>query len=215
MDCSPPGSSIHGILQARILGCIAIPLSRGSSRPMDGSQFSCIAGRFFTVWATIIWSTCSYFRNLWCLTPSAPNFRSCEWKTGLESAFHREREEQEVVTVPGVLEEEAGLRSLWKSPTQREEGRPRGIDLTGEGLRATGAFLSSLKSGLLSFALEGGTFTLAWANVSLVPLKPQRLLCRAVGWRIWTVWSQLVTFKPICLFVLIIAQFMNHCLYLL
>ena len=30
MDCSPPGSSVHGILQARILECVAIPFSRGS-----------------------------------------------------------------------------------------------------------------------------------------------------------------------------------------
>ena len=49
MDCSPPGSSVHGLLQARILEWIAIPFSRGSSRPRDGTQVSCIAGRFFTV----------------------------------------------------------------------------------------------------------------------------------------------------------------------
>ena len=35
MDCSPPGSSVHEILQARILECIAVPSSRGSSRPRD------------------------------------------------------------------------------------------------------------------------------------------------------------------------------------
>ena len=33
MDCSPPGSSVHGILQSRILEWVAIPFSRGSSRP--------------------------------------------------------------------------------------------------------------------------------------------------------------------------------------
>ena len=33
MDCSPPGSSVHGILQARILEWVAIPFSRGSSNP--------------------------------------------------------------------------------------------------------------------------------------------------------------------------------------
>ena len=52
MDCSPPGSSVHGILQARILEWIAIPFSRGSSQPRDWTQVSCITGRFFTVWAT-------------------------------------------------------------------------------------------------------------------------------------------------------------------
>ena len=52
MDCSSPGSSVHGILQARILEWGAIPFSRGSSWPRDRTQVSCIAGRFFTVWAT-------------------------------------------------------------------------------------------------------------------------------------------------------------------
>ena len=46
MDCSPPGSSVHGILQ------VAISFSKGSSQPRDWTQISCIAGRFFTVWAT-------------------------------------------------------------------------------------------------------------------------------------------------------------------
>ena len=51
MDCSPPGSSVHGIFQARILEWIVIPISRGSSPPRDQTWVSCIAGRFFTVWA--------------------------------------------------------------------------------------------------------------------------------------------------------------------
>ena len=52
MYCSPPGSSVHGILQARILKWVAIPFSTGSSWPMDWTRVSCIAGRFFTIWAT-------------------------------------------------------------------------------------------------------------------------------------------------------------------
>ena len=48
MDCSPPGSSVHGILQARILEWVAISSSRESSQPRDRTQVSCIAGRFFT-----------------------------------------------------------------------------------------------------------------------------------------------------------------------
>ena len=47
-DCSPPGSSAHGILQARILECVEISFSRRSSRPRNQTQVSCIAGRFFT-----------------------------------------------------------------------------------------------------------------------------------------------------------------------
>ena len=51
-DCSLSGSSVHQILQARILECVAIPFSRGSSWPMDQTQVSCMVGRFFTIWAT-------------------------------------------------------------------------------------------------------------------------------------------------------------------
>ena len=44
-DCSPSGSSVYGILQARTLEWVAIPFSQGSSRPRDWTQISCIAGR--------------------------------------------------------------------------------------------------------------------------------------------------------------------------
>ena len=52
MDCSPPGSSVQGISQARILQWVAISFSRGSSQPRDRTHVSCIAGGFFTIWAT-------------------------------------------------------------------------------------------------------------------------------------------------------------------
>ena len=52
MDHSLPGSSVHGVLQARILGSVAIPFSRGSSQARDWTQVSCIAGWFFAVGAT-------------------------------------------------------------------------------------------------------------------------------------------------------------------
>ena len=51
MDCNPPGSSVHGILLARILEWVAMLSSRGSSQPRDRLQVSHIAGRFFTFWA--------------------------------------------------------------------------------------------------------------------------------------------------------------------
>ena len=50
-DCSPLGSSVHGILQA-ILEWVDISFSRGSSWPRDQTRVSCIAGRFSAVWAT-------------------------------------------------------------------------------------------------------------------------------------------------------------------
>ena len=49
MDFRSPGSSVHGILQARTLECIAISFSRGSSRRRDQTQVSRIAGRRFTI----------------------------------------------------------------------------------------------------------------------------------------------------------------------
>ena len=50
--CNPVDYTVHGILQARILEWVAFSLSRGSSQPRGWTQFSCIAGRFFTSWAT-------------------------------------------------------------------------------------------------------------------------------------------------------------------
>ena len=52
MNCSLPGSSVHGIFHARILEWVAISFSRGSSRPSDQTRVSRIAGRHFTNWAT-------------------------------------------------------------------------------------------------------------------------------------------------------------------
>ena len=58
MDCSPPGSSLHGISQARVMECVAIASSRGSSQPRDQtciSMFPALAGKFFTTSTT--WET--------------------------------------------------------------------------------------------------------------------------------------------------------------
>ena len=52
MDYSLPGSSVHGILQARILEWVAISFSRRSSQPRNRTQVSCNAHRCFTIWAT-------------------------------------------------------------------------------------------------------------------------------------------------------------------
>jgi len=52
MDCSLPGSSLHGILQARVLEWVAISFSRGSSWPRDRTWVSHILGRHLNLWAT-------------------------------------------------------------------------------------------------------------------------------------------------------------------
>ena len=50
--CNSMDYTVHGILQARILEWVAFPSSRGSSKPRDRTQVACIAGGFFTSWAT-------------------------------------------------------------------------------------------------------------------------------------------------------------------
>ena len=62
MDCSLPGSSVHGIFQARILEWVSISFSRGTSRPRNWNQVSLILGRRFTIWATreAVWITTNW-----------------------------------------------------------------------------------------------------------------------------------------------------------
>ena len=63
MDCSPPGSSVHGIFQARILEWVAISFSRGSSRPRDGTCVSCIGRWILYLWALYISSNKIFFNR--------------------------------------------------------------------------------------------------------------------------------------------------------
>ena len=76
MDCSSPSSSVHGILQAGILEWEAISFSSGSSWPRGWTWVSCIAGNFFSIWATRDESKCIYqlmyywrFRFVFILLP--------------------------------------------------------------------------------------------------------------------------------------------------
>ena len=69
MDCSPPGASVMGILQARILEWVAMPCSRGSSQPKDWTQVSHSEGRFFTIWATIYFYQGSTWILEWVVYP--------------------------------------------------------------------------------------------------------------------------------------------------
>ena len=111
MDCSLPGSSGHGILQARILEWVAVPFSRGSSQSRNRTQVSCIAGGFFTNWATReaqIWQevfsfylfffgrryfqfiTASLVHNkprIWQPTHPSAYWLLCLWADGLKTCF--------------------------------------------------------------------------------------------------------------------------------
>ena len=60
---------VHGILQARILEWVAVPFSRGLSQPRDGTQVSCIAGRFFTSWGMLQLLLSRFSHVRFCATP--------------------------------------------------------------------------------------------------------------------------------------------------
>ena len=65
MDHSLPGSSVHGILQVRIVEWVTISFCRASSQPRDQTQVSCIAGWLFTVWATRkAWHSTEIYLNI-------------------------------------------------------------------------------------------------------------------------------------------------------
>ena len=89
---SLPGSSVHGILQARLLEWVAISFSRGSSWPRDRTQVSCIAGRHFNLWATREAYTELYKKDLHdpdnhdgMITDQQPDMLECEVKWALWS----------------------------------------------------------------------------------------------------------------------------------
>ena len=89
MDCSPPGSSVHGILQATILEWIAISFSRGSSPLRDWTWVSLVAGRFFTLPSgksnIRMLSTVNQGRSVYRLPSSFSSFKNTKVKVKLLS----------------------------------------------------------------------------------------------------------------------------------
>ena len=75
MNCTLPGSSVHGVLQARILEWVVIPFSRGSYQSRDGTWVSHIASRFFTIWTTREPQKCKMYHQLiekyWLISKNA------------------------------------------------------------------------------------------------------------------------------------------------
>ena len=130
MDCSPLGSSIHGILQARILEWVAISFSRGSSRPRDWIQTFHIAGRCFNLWVTRealirgIYAMAAHSSTLawkipWTEEPGALQSMGWlrvghDWATSL-SHFTFIHWEEEMATHSSVL--------AWRIPGTGEPGR--------------------------------------------------------------------------------------------
>ena len=102
MDCSLPGSSVPGILPARVLEWVAMSSSRGSSQPRDWTQVSCIAGRSFIVWDTREahpQSSQSAFTTV-CLTLYTPKAPS---SSGRILWAHYALSRPDVAPLPGML----------------------------------------------------------------------------------------------------------------
>ena len=121
-DCSPPGASVHGFLQARILGWVAIPFSRGSSQPRDRTWVSSIVGGFFTVCATReavryqLTLRLEHGMSLWvCLVLIAGSVlgrRDDQKEVGGDNDQRAE---------DGVMEEGARSQGVWAAPRNRRE----------------------------------------------------------------------------------------------
>ena len=87
MDCSLPGSSVHGILQARILEWVAIPFSRGASQPRNRTWVSHIASRLFTdcatreeIWKVGLWHRGVLRKHLGCFSHSMEDKTGWDWR---------------------------------------------------------------------------------------------------------------------------------------
>ena len=84
MDYSLPGSSIHGIFQARVLEWVVFHFSRESSQPRDRTQVSRIASGFFTIWATrdfknIGMGSLSLLRQIFLMQELSWGILHCRW----------------------------------------------------------------------------------------------------------------------------------------
>ena len=91
VDCSLPGSSVHGIFQAIVLEWIAISFSSGSSQPRDWTQVSCIVVRRFTIWATreVDWGNSLLRSSLtFSLLSQKPQTWGLSRRTGGRWSFH-------------------------------------------------------------------------------------------------------------------------------
>jgi len=114
MNCGLPGSTVHRILQARIVEWIAIPFSRDSSWPRDQIQVSCSTGRFFTIWTTReVQIRCNFSKNykitLWASTVCEP--RTCRCSSWIKA----EEPEIKLPTSVGSLKKQESSRKTYTS----------------------------------------------------------------------------------------------------
>ena len=171
MDCSPPGSSIHGILQARILEWIAISFSRGSPWPRDWTQASRIASRCFNLWAT---------REAPLLIISSVQFSCSVVSNSLQPHKSQHARPPSPSPTPGVYSNSC-LLSRWCHPAISSSvdpfsSRPQSLPSSG----------SSPMSQLFAW---GGQSIGVSASASVLPMNSQDWSLR------WTGWISLVVVK--------------------
>ena len=162
-DYSLPGSSVHRILQARILEWVAILFSRGSSRPRDWTQVSCIAGRFFTIRAMSEapkqpWALAKFFCSEQSIKTGVPEQLTC---SEFYQQLHRPSAKCSIITPHPVI------TTLWGKFTPRvKEGLERGHNLpkVTHGLSVT------------KLRLEDGSLSQTLAGRSLSHINPPRCL---------------------------------------
>ena len=126
MACDPPpSSSVHGILQARILEWVSISFSRVSSQPKDRTWVSRIAGEFFTVWATRNTQILSYNRvNIPCMPPV---LTALSIKKPWDSYGRSQLFLQSECIFHWLFKQLKGKRRTWISRPWRGRGRVPGV----------------------------------------------------------------------------------------
>ena len=170
MDCSPPGSSVRGILKAKILEWVTISSSRGSSQHRGQTQVSHIARGFFTIWAT---------RETHWVTWGAPKKRSVQFSHSVVSNSLRPHRLQHARPpcpswTPRVYSDSC-LLSRWCHPTISSSVIPFSSCL--QSFPASGSFQKS------QFYASGGQSIGVSALTSVFPMNIQDWF--PLGWTGW------------------------------
>ena len=134
LDYSPPGSPVHGILQRRIPGWVAVPSSRRSSWSRDQTQVSHIAGRFFIIWVTreALCFPASLYCDLRRKQPSWTSGRQRRSQSSSQKACRSEVREPvgEAWSSPVAIMVRARAEAALRAEAMWQEGARRGLEKT-------------------------------------------------------------------------------------
>ena len=151
MDCSPPGSSVHGILQARILEWVASSFSRGASWPRDRNCVSYVSCSYFSV---LIWTSLE--------AQTAKNLPAIQetqvWSLGWEDPLEKGMAIQSTILA-------------WRIPWTEEPGESHGQGSL-ENPMGRGAWRATVHGVTESDMTERLTHTHTYWQASSLPLAP-------------------------------------------